>query len=140
MAGLVALVYLASVIMPAMALAFSDGAVSAYCFDEIAAEVAALQVQAHVHVHADGTVHHHVDHAKLAVQDGSEKGNGNPHHDQSHDANCCGAFGFTAVLPALSGLIQEARTLLAQPPMLSDYRAGCGPARIDRPPILLLPM
>ena len=58
-AGFVALLYIAGVLMPSAALAFADGAVSAYCFDEIAEQVASAQV--HVHVHSDGTVHHHPD-------------------------------------------------------------------------------
>ena len=64
-AGFVALLYVAGVLMPSVALAFADGAVSAYCFDEIAEQVASVQV--HVHVHSDGTVHHHLDKIAAAV-------------------------------------------------------------------------
>jgi hypothetical protein len=148
-AAAAALGYLASILMPAVALALSDGAVSAYCFEEITEQVAALQphtqpaqanVQAHVHVHADGTVHYHAghaDHHQLAAQKGSEPGKPQAPPEHSHDVNCCGAYGFTAVLPGLSVPVQEPRALLGQSPIISDWRAGRGPARIDRPPILV---
>jgi hypothetical protein len=138
-AGFVALVYFAGVIMPSVALAFADGAVSAYCFEDIAVQLAAAQV--HVHVHGDGTVHHHIDKKPTAaIQGESEKtsGTGNQHH--SHDANCCGLFGFSAVLPALSGAIDEPAAYHIQQPILTNCLVGCGPDRIDRPPIVLLPM
>lgn len=145
-AAVVALVYLASVIAPSLALALSDGAISTFCFDEIAEQVAALKVQApdphvHVHVHADGTVHYHADQgAKLAEHRDGEPAKGTPHHDDSHDANCCGAYGFTAVLPVLSTFIERSRLVLDRAPIPSDCGAGCGPAPIDRPPILLAAM
>jgi hypothetical protein len=149
-AGLVALLYLAGVVVPSVALAFADGAVSAFCFDEIAEQVAALQIQGHVqehvHVHSDGTVHHHVDKkSNAAIQDQSqqgESGTGSPGHSQSHshDGNCCGLFGFTAVLPASSGSIDEPAAYPIRRPILTNCLVGCGPERINRPPILSLPM
>jgi hypothetical protein len=145
-AGLVALIYFAGVVMPSLALACANGAVSAYCFDEIAEQVAALQipghVQDHVHVHSDGTVHHHVDHtSSAAVQGKSEPGeSGTGRQGHSHDGNCCGLFGFTAVLPASSGTIAAPAAYHIQQPILTNCLVGCGPERIDRPPIVPLPM
>jgi hypothetical protein len=145
-AGFVALLYLAGVILPSVALAFADGAVSAYCFDEIAEQVAALRIQGHVHehvhVHGDGTVHHHVDKASsAAIQDESQQGEGRTGgQGHSHDGNCCGLFGFTAVLPVLSGAIDEPAAYHIQQPILTNCLAGCAPERINRPPILSLPM
>ena len=150
-AGLVALVYLACVVMPSIALACANGAVSAYCFDEIAEQVAALQIQGqvheHVHVHGDGTVHHHADKASSAAISGeSQQGQagtgsqGHSHQGQSHDANCCGLFGFTAVLPVSGGAIDEPAAYHIQQPILTNCLVGCSPERIDRPPIILLPM
>jgi hypothetical protein len=49
-------------------------------------------------------------------------------------------FGFTAVLPILSGAIEEPVAFHIQRPMPADCLVGCGPDRIDRPPIFLLPM
>jgi hypothetical protein len=150
-AALVALVYFAGVIAPSLALAFTDGAASAYCFDEIAEQVAALQVHVHAHVHSDGTVHHHVDAASSAsatIHGNGQKdqgGTGNQgsqghSHNHDHDGNCCGLFGFTAVMPALGvGIVEPAAYHIRQP-ILTNCLVGCGPDRIDRPPIALLPM
>jgi hypothetical protein len=147
-AGFVALLYLACVLMPTVALALTDGAISAYCFDEIAEEVAALQAKSHehVHVHSDGTVHHHVDKTTDAVVQGESQNNhggaGGQGHPpgHSHDGNCCGLFGFTAVLPALSTPITEPAAYHIEQPILTNCLVGCGPQRINRPPILPLPM
>jgi hypothetical protein len=145
-AGFVALLYFAGVILPSVALAFADSAVSAYCFDEIAGQVAAVQVQSHVkehvHVHSDGTVHHHVHNtSSAAIQDQSQQGeSGTGSQGHSHDGNCCGLFGFTAVLPASSGSIDEPAAYHIQRPILTNCMVGCGPERINRPPILSLPM
>jgi hypothetical protein len=146
---MVALAYLAGVLMPSAALAFGDGAASAYCFDEIAEQVAALHIQSHDHVqihdhvHSDGTVHHHLDTTSSAqVPGGSGIGPGgtgghSPGH--SHDANCCGSFGFTAVLPALGAAIAEPAAYRIRQAILTECLVGCSPDRIDRPPIVLLP-
>jgi hypothetical protein len=140
----VALVYLAGVVMPSVALAFARGAASAYCFDEIAAQVEAPRV--HVHVHGDGTVHHHADKASSAAVRGESPDGQTGTRDQgqsgghSHDGNCCGLFGFTAVLPALSAGIDEPAAYHIRQPVIINCLVGCGPDRIDRPPIALLPM
>jgi hypothetical protein len=145
-AGFVALLYLACVLMPSVALALTDGAISAYCFDEIAEEVAALQtrIHDHVHVHSDGTIHHHIDKASSAAVQGESQNDqsGNQGHPQghSHDGNCCGSFGFTAVLPVLSAAIAEPAAYHIAQPILTNCLDGCGPQRINRPPILPLPM
>jgi hypothetical protein len=141
-AGFIAVVYFAVIIMPSVALAFADGAVSGHCFDEIAEQVAALQVPVHDHVHSDGIVHHHLDKtSSAAIQDKSQQGeSGSGSQGHSHDGNCCGLFGFTAVLPALVGAIDEPAAYHIQQPILTHCLVGCGPERINRPPILSLPM
>jgi hypothetical protein len=131
-AAAVTLLYFAGVIAPSVALALSDGAMSAYCFDEIAEQVATAKAQPHVHVHADGTVHVH---GGVAEPDENDHSKGKSHHE--HEANCCGAFGFLAVLPNLNVVSREARVISAQTPIASEGLDGCGPARIDRPPIIL---
>jgi hypothetical protein len=157
-AAVVAMVYFAGVIGPSLALACADGAASAYCFDEIFEQVAALQVHVHAHVHSDGTVHHHIDAtSSAAIHGGGHKEHGGAasqgqsqgqavdrtqghsrNHD--HDGNCCGLFGFTAVMPALNGGIVESAAYHIQQPILTNCLVGCGPERINRPPIALLPM
>jgi len=145
-AGIVALVYFAGIVAPSIALACANGAVSAYCFDEIVAQVSALQAPVHVHVHSDGTVHRHLDKTPGAAdQDKSRPAEGGtsglPHSQgHSHDGNCCGLFGFTAVLPALLGAIDEPAAYHIQQPILTNCLVGCGPERINRPPILSLSM
>jgi hypothetical protein len=49
-------------------------------------------------------------------------------------------FGFTAVLPASSGSIDEPAAYPIRRPILTNCLVGCGPERINRPPILSLPM
>jgi hypothetical protein len=49
-------------------------------------------------------------------------------------------FGFTAVIPALNGGIVESAAYHIQQPILTNCLVGCGPERINRPPIALLPM
>jgi hypothetical protein len=139
-AWLVALAYLACVVTPSAAVAFGNGAASAYCFDEIAEQVAAPNV--HVHVHADGTVHHHADYTALDVPQKDSETSQDPAGSEghAHDADCCGAFGFAAVLPAQSVPIAGSIAFHVRLPILTECLVGCAPERIDRPPISLLPM
>ncbi|HEY6256201.1 MAG TPA: hypothetical protein VIY51_10460 [Xanthobacteraceae bacterium] len=148
-AAFAALAYLACVVMPSVALALAPGAISAYCFDEIAEEVAALQAKAkvHVHVHSDGTVHVHdhggatssATHHGQGENQSAAAGQGHSHsHPGTHDASCCGVFGFTAVLPALSGAIGERAAYHIRAPIPTDCLVGRSPPRIDRPPIVSL--
>ena len=48
--------------------------------------------------------------------------------------------GSSRVLPALGGSIAEPAAYHIQQPILTSCLVGCGPDRIDRPPIALLPM
>jgi hypothetical protein len=141
MAGLrlVALAYLVATIMPSAAMALGDGAASAICIEELTEQVQqATAVHVHVHVHADGTVHQHVD-----ADTAKPAHDGAPAHPATHthdDASCCGLFGFSAVLPGLSVpvLAQPAQSI--RPTIVAQDLVGRGPARIDRPPILLSAM
>jgi hypothetical protein len=138
-AQFVALLYLVGCILPSVALAFADGAVTAYCFEDIA-EIATSR--ADVHVHSDGTLHHHADQKPHGIADAAEQhedtGTGTKSH--SHDSNCCGLFGFAAVLPILTGSADELTTYNVQPLVLTECLVGCAPSRIDRPPIFSLSM
>ena len=132
--------------MPSVALALVPGAVSAYCFDEIAEEVAALKSAVHMHVHSDGTVHYHHDHGASTASaaqhtHGEDHGAAPAHsHPGTHDASCCGVFGFTAVLPELGAAIAEPAAYHIQQPIPTDCLVGCSPAPIVRPPIVALPI
>jgi hypothetical protein len=140
-AQLVALLYLVGCILPSAALAFADGAVTAYCFEDIA-EIAGSR--ADVHVHSDGTVHHHAAQKPHGIAQAAElpeeTGTGTGKQSHSHDSNCCGLFGFTAVLPILAGATDELTTYHVQPLVLTDCLVGCDPGPIDRPPIFSLSM
>ena len=136
-AQLVALLYLVGCILPSVALAFADG--NAYCFEDIA-EISSPHANAHVH--SDGTVHHHADNHGIAqaAEEHEHTGPGTGKQGHSHDSNCCGLFGFTAVLPILTGATEEQTTYRVQPLVLTDCLVGCDPSRIDRPPIFSLSM
>jgi len=141
-----ALAYLACVLMPSLALALVPGAISAYCFDEIAQEVATLKSADHRHVHSDGTVHYHHDQGG-STERTAQRTHGEDHgavpahsHPGTHDASCCGAFGFNAVMPALVAAIAEPAAYHIQQPIPTECLVGCSPSRIDRPPIVALPV
>src|SRR6516225_4272585 len=79
-----------------------------------------------VHVHADGTAHHH-DHDGAAPPSGED--------EKSRVASCCSLFSVVAIPgePGLSlGLCNPASIVL---PVLADALSGRGPERINRPPI-----
>ena len=140
----VLLAYLAACLAPSAAMAFGNG--DAICIDEIvgplrAAALAKDHANVHMHVHADGTVHYHVvrDHADHKAPDASpgrlaknEKGPPAHPHDE---ANCCGLFGFSAVLPQLGGIVPIRLAHDVRPRLTGDCLVGCAPDRIDRPPI-----
>jgi hypothetical protein len=152
---LVMLVYLAGCLAPSAAMAL--GAESAICLDEIAAQVqgaaatGAHAIGEHVHVHADGTVHYHADHKAPDPTQAAKKnlaknelakdrlakndaGSGAPAHSHD-DASCCGLFGFSAVLPRLEAPLPTTLGRDLRPLFAADCLSGCGPDRIDRPPI-----
>jgi len=132
---LIAVGYLAGTLLPSAAVAFGDG--SAICLEDLTGPVAA--VHEHVHVHSDGTVHHHVDHGSPDAKHAAN-GHAPAGHPASHDADCCGLFGVAAVLPVLVDVVARSSVHHIQHPVPTDCLVGCGPDRIDRPPILSLPM
>jgi hypothetical protein len=136
-ARFVALLYLVGCILPSVALAFADGAVTAYCFEDIA-EIATSHTEAHVH--SDGAVHHHADNHGMAHAAEQGEHTGTVPQSHSHDSNCCGLFGFTAVLPISIGATDELTTYHVQPLVLTECLVGCDPSQIDRPPIVSLSM
>jgi hypothetical protein len=139
MAGLrlVALAYMVGCIMPSAAMAFGNGAASAICIEELTEQVQpAATTHVHVHVHPDGTVHQHVD--ADAAKPGHTHTGAPPHHHD--DADCCGLFGFSAVLPGLSAPVLAVPAKYIRPTIVAQDLVGRGPARIDRPPIILSAM
>jgi hypothetical protein len=118
--ALVALAYLACVLIPPFALIFADSAVAAHC---LTGDYHATGV----HVHADGTEHRHGH-------------SGSPHDstdadDKGSSTSCCGLFCFSAT-PADGNIVGADAVLQAGvlQPSLQEPLFGLGPFRIDRPP------
>lgn len=122
----VAVSYALCVVAPSVTFAFADADVVAHCLSENHG-IAAVHHDAKTHVHADGTAHtHSVDHAspKQGHNDGQGQG-----------STCCGLFSVVGIAgePAFSlGAFTRASLTL---PALQDAMSGCGPERINRPPI-----
>jgi len=151
---LIALTYLACVIAPPVSLAFTDGAVAAHCLTED------HHVAATVHVHADGTEHVHTkshdaakphdhathDHATpgAAAHDHATPVPDQKQADSSKDTDkksggtCCGLFCLSAAVDQVSLTIGIAPRASILQPALEAPTMGLEPARIDRPPIILV--
>src|SRR5437016_5732876 len=95
-----ALAYLACVIMPPISLTFADPAVAAHCLTEDHHAVAT------VHVHADGTTHvHDASHSQAKPHDHAAHGSdpAAPHDTgKGVDGKCCGLFCFSAAVADVS--------------------------------------
>ena len=122
-----AALYAFCVLAPHAALALTN--VAAHCLTEPhgAAHVHNAPAKAAKHVHADGVEHSH---------DGASAPNEHSDGDgKSHSGNCCGLFCVTALSHG------PAPALFAPPaaprvgPGAFYHLAGCGPDRINRPPI-----
>lgn len=129
--ALVAL-YALCVLAPDAALAFGHG--MAHCLTEATpAHVHAMRAAVPAHVHAGATVHHH--------DDGRAKDDdqGTAPHDSDRDGksagSCCGLFCASAM--ALEPIELMPAPITREPVRLApvDALTGCGPLRINRPPI-----
>jgi hypothetical protein len=138
-AMIVGALYALCIIAPSAAMALGPGDHAAHCFTDEQlglthvhrADVGHAHAAGHVkvHVHADGATHHH---------DG-------PHHpatsgNGSDPAACCGLFGLTAMTvdPQLDlGAPSRHWSIL---PVSFDKLTGRGSDRINRPPIVPLPL
>jgi hypothetical protein len=112
------------VLLPPVALAFTEGAMAAHCLSGDHHSAAAA------HVHDDGAAHHHDESGSGQKQAGAD--------DKSAPATCCGLFCLSAAMADTTlsiGKTLEASTLVL---MHDDSIAGRGPDRIERPPIVLL--
>jgi hypothetical protein len=131
--------YALCVIAPAPAMAFGADAHPVHCFTDeqlgrahvhqAAAGHAHTDVHAKTHVHADGTPYHH-DGAHHPAP--SNKGN--------DPAACCGLFGLTAMAvdPQLDFGVPSRHSAIL--PVSFEELTGRGPDRINRPPIVPLPL
>lgn len=131
--------YALCIIMPSASVALGAGDRPVHCFTDeqlglthvhqAGAAQSHAEGHAQAHVHADGTTHHH---------DGA-------HHPATSDhrndpAACCGLFGLTAMAvdPHIDlGVPSRHSSVL---PMSLEKLTGRGPDRINRPPIVPLPL
>jgi len=136
---LVAALYLLCVLFPSAAVAFAPGGRAAHCLTDEQlglthvhrADVGHQHAAEHstTHVHGDGAAHRH---------DGAPNpdGSGNGHDP----AACCGLFGVTAMAvdPQLDVGAPPRRSSIL--PISFDKLTSRVPDRINRPPIIALPM
>ena len=122
-----AALYAFCVLAPHAALALTNAA--AHCLTEPhgAAHVHQEQASAKSHVHADGVAHSHSDTGAAHEESGAD--------GKSHGGNCCGLFCVTALAhePAPVLFAPQAAPLVG--PAAFYHLSGCGPDRINRPPI-----
>ena len=118
-----AAVYTLCILAPAAAFAFSANPSVAHCLTE---GHVGLHDHGNVHVHADGTAHHH-DHDGAAPPSGDD--------EKSRVASCCSLFSVVALAdePGLSLALYSPASIVL--PVLADVLSGRGPERINRPPI-----
>jgi hypothetical protein len=122
-AVVLAALYVLCILAPAAAFAFSASPGVAHCLTE---GHVGMHDHGNVHVHADGTAHHH-DHDGAAPPSGDD--------EKSRVASCCSLFSVVAIPggPGLSlGFYGPGSIVL---PILADTLSGRGPERINRPPI-----
>jgi hypothetical protein len=144
----VAALYAFCLLMPSAAVASGAADHPAHCFTE-------EQLGLHVHQPADGPRHAHAhEHgqpqAQAHAQDHVHPAGATHPHPKSHHhgtnngddnpAACCGLFGLTAMAvdPQLDlGAPSHRSSIL---PVSFEELSGRGPDRINRPPIILLPL
>jgi hypothetical protein len=144
-ATIIAALYALCVLMPAAALALGSADGPVHCFTEQQLGLHVHQpVAAHGHSAAHGRVH------QMQAGEHVHAGHAPHRHDQSHPpgisdrsdhpATCCGLFGVTAMAvdPQLDlGAPSRQSAIL---PVSFEELTGRGPDRINRPPIVLLPL
>ena len=112
-ATLLVVLYAFCLATPTAVMAFGQGGIPAHCLTDD------NQDAGPVHVHQDGSAHHHSD------------GKGD---DGDHANKCCGLFSVSAIAPDLAILPAPNRPASRQPVLAADSRTGRGSDRIDRPP------
>jgi hypothetical protein len=120
-----AALYMLCILAPSAAFAFSANPGVAHCLTE--GQGGVHDHGGKVHVHADGTPHHH-------DNDGAAPPSGD--NEKPRVATCCSLFSVAAISsePGIRlGLCSPASITL---PVLADALSGRGPERINRPPIL----
>jgi hypothetical protein len=120
----VAVLYAASILTHAVAVAFGPPP-SVHCLTEALA-MAEHTHGSKAHVHTNSRVHHPAEHSGAATHSEDEA--------DAHPGKCCGLFSVNALTPHAEHVI--AVDLRVQPdfPPLDAKLTGMGADRIDRPP------
>lgn len=112
-AALLAVLYALCLATPTAVMAFSPAAIPAHCLTDDHQDAGVM------HVHQDGSAHHHSD---------------GKNDDGDHASKCCGLFSVSAIAPDIAILPAPHRFASRQPVLVADSRTGRGSDRIDRPP------
>jgi hypothetical protein len=136
---LIGALYALCILMPSASVALGAGDRPAHCFTDeqlglshvhhAGAGHAHAEGHAQAHVHTDGTTHHH---------DGTQ--HPAPSRNGSDPAACCGLFGLTAMAVDPQLVLGAPSRHASIPPVSFEELTGCGPDRINRPPIVPLPL
>ena len=138
---LIGALYALCIIMPSAAVALGAGDRPVHCFTDQQLglthvhQAGVHQAHAHAeghaqaHVHGDGTTHHH---------DGPR--HPAPSDNRNDPTACCGLFGLTAMAvdPQLDLDVPSRHASIL--PVSFEKLTGRGPDRINRPPIVPLPL
>lgn len=116
-AGFLVAVYSLCLGTPTVVMALAQGSIPAHCLTD------EQQGAVPVHVHQDGTSHHHSN---------DKTGHGD------HSIKCCGLFAVSAITPDITVLAAPVRVASHLPELPVESCTGQCPDRIDRPPRSLL--
>ena len=138
----IAVAYAFCVVAPAAALAVIASPTVSHCIGELNAKAAPVVQQTAVHLHEDGSAHHH---GQASHDHGNHQQNGAADHhadtpdqkqdNKSHGATCCGLFCVLAIAhdPGLTfGVSTPASSSVAA---ATNGLTGRAPHPLHRPPI-----
>jgi len=112
-ASLLVVLYAFCLATPTAVMAFGQSGIPAHCLTD------GHQDAGLVHVHQDGSSHHH---------------SGGKDNDGDRASKCCGLFSVSAIAPDIAILPAPHRPDARQPALATDSRTGRRSDRIDRPP------
>jgi hypothetical protein len=128
--------YAVCILAPHAAMAFRT--LPAHCLTDASLTAHVHSANATVHSHAGNDGHHHDghDHAAPVSHDHADAGAPHKHDGKSHPStNCCGVFCVSAMGCEPQAISAPAPVVSMSTPALDEALAGCGPGRINRPPI-----
>lgn len=118
------------IIAPSLGFAFADSRATAHCLTDNHHGTAKSQKTSHDHDHGQAESHNHSDLSQLDTDQ----------TDNAAPGSCCGLFCLTALSAAHSPAFGPQLNASSPYPALQDAVTGGQPGRINRPPIVSLPM